>query len=94
MRYDIQYATLINKKELHHFPKTDLKCIKKAIEEKLTKHPEAFGKPLRFSLKGHRSLRIGNYRVIYRIGGRTVFIIIIAHRSVVYERYVELLESK
>ena len=41
--------------------------IKKAIEERLTLDPIGFGKPLRYSLKGHRRLRIGDYRVVYRI---------------------------
>lgn len=86
MKYAVQYSTLLNPKELDRFPKTNLRMIKKAIEEKLTTHPEVFGKPLRKSLSGFRSLRVGDYRVIFRIEGTTVRIYIIAHRSVVYTR--------
>lgn len=90
MSYIIEYSALLNPKELSRFPKTDLQRIRKAIEEKLGTNPEVFGKPLRFSLKGHRSLRVGEYRVIFRIEGKTVKILLIAHRSVVYEKYFEL----
>lgn len=91
MMYTIQYSTLLNPKEIARFPKKDLRTIKRAIEEKLTTRPEVFGKPLRFSLRGHRSLRVGDYRVIFRIDETTVKILVIAHRSVVYKNYREIL---
>ncbi|OHA82796.1 MAG: hypothetical protein A2937_03120 [Candidatus Yonathbacteria bacterium RIFCSPLOWO2_01_FULL_47_33b] len=59
-------------------------AIKKAIEEKLTNSPDFFGKPLQFSLAGLRSLRVGDYRIIFQLKKKEVFIILIAHRSVVY----------
>lgn len=61
--------------------------IKKAIEKKLMIDPVAYGKPLRFSLKGLRRLRVENYRVIYKIddGNRLVIVVRIAHRKEVYE---------
>ncbi len=84
MRYAVEYSELINRKELKRIPKADLRMIRDAIDEKLTTAPEVFGKPLRFSLKGHRSLRVGEYRVIFRIDAAIVRILLIAHRSVVY----------
>ena len=59
-------------------------AIKKAIEEKLTAEPEFFGKPLHFSLAGLRSLRVGDYRVVFQLKKKEVFVVLIAHRSVVY----------
>lgn len=59
--------------------------IRKSIEEKLQTQPEFFGKPLQFSLFGLRSLRVGDYRVIFQLKKKEVFIIFIAHRSVVYK---------
>jgi len=59
--------------------------IENAIAEKLTTHPEVFGKPLRSSLKGYRKLRVGDYRVIFRIEENTVKVFAIMHRSVVYD---------
>ncbi len=58
--------------------------IKNAIEQKLTTRPEIFGKPLRNSLKDYRKLRVGDYRVIFRIKVRDVKIFVIGHRSDVY----------
>jgi mRNA interferase RelE/StbE len=62
------------------------KKIKSAIESKLTTSPEVFGKPLRKSLRGYRKLRLGDYRVIFRIEAHTIKIFAIAHRSRVYKR--------
>ena len=60
------------------------RAIRRAIEEKLTNTPEFFGKPLQFSLAGLRSLRVGGYRVIFQLKKNEVFVVLIAHRSVVY----------
>ena len=59
--------------------------IRSAIEEKLTVTPEDFGKPLRQSLRGYRKLRVGDYRVVCRIGRDIVYVLAILHRSVVYK---------
>lgn len=61
--------------------------IKAAVQEKLQVNPLHFGFPLKDSLKGHLKLRVGNYRIIYRIlhKDRLVLIQAIDHRSVVYK---------
>ncbi|MBI4054123.1 MAG: type II toxin-antitoxin system RelE/ParE family toxin [Candidatus Doudnabacteria bacterium] len=59
--------------------------IKRTIEGRLVTHPDLYGKPLRHSLKGYRKLRVGDYRVIFRIEKSTVKILIIQHRSAVYK---------
>ena len=58
--------------------------IKSAISEKLTTLPDLYGKPLRRSLRGYRKLRVGDYRIVFRIDKKEVKIFVIAHRSVVY----------
>jgi len=58
--------------------------VQAAIEEKLSTYPDLYGKPLRRSLKGYRKLRVGDYRVVFRIAGAKVLILAILHRSVVY----------
>ncbi|MGH7234627.1 MAG: type II toxin-antitoxin system RelE family toxin [Candidatus Saccharimonadales bacterium] len=60
--------------------------IKKSIETKLTSRPEVYGKPLRQSLKNNYKLRVGDYRVIFRIENNNVKIFAIQHRSVVYKK--------
>lgn len=49
--------------------------------------PVGLGKPLRYSLKGHRRLRVSDYRIVYRIEAEknTVVIIAITHRKDVYD---------
>ena len=59
--------------------------IKRAIEDRLVTHPDLYGKPLRRSLKGYRKMRVGDYRVIFRIERSTVKILVIQHRSVIYK---------
>ena len=62
------------------------KQIKAAIEKKLASHPIEFGKPLRYSLKGARRLRVGDWRVIYKIGPPDVVLVVkIGHRREIYE---------
>jgi mRNA-degrading endonuclease RelE of RelBE toxin-antitoxin system len=55
------------------------------IHEKLSLNPITFGKPLRNSLRGHRTLRMGDYRAIFRLQGKTVLVLTIRHRSRGYE---------
>jgi mRNA interferase RelE/StbE len=50
----------------------------------LTDKPQA-GKRLVGPLKGKLSLRIGDYRIIYKIEKTTVFILTINHRRDVYK---------
>ena len=59
--------------------------IKDSIESKLTMSPELFGKPLRQTLKNYRKLRVGDYRIVYKIVKKEVFILGIFHRSLEYD---------
>ena len=85
VNFGIGYHELVAREDLPQLSSEWRKKIKRAIEEKLTAHPEVYGKPLRQSLKGYRKLRVGDYRIIFRIEGKTVIIFIIQHRSVVYK---------
>ena len=60
--------------------------VRKSIEERLAFDPEKFGFPLRKGLRGYRKLRLGDYRVIYRIEQKTLKILMIGHRKDVYEK--------
>ena len=85
--HEIYYLPEVIKKQI---PKLSLPVknrIKKAIEKKLAINPVAFGKPLKYSLKGLRSLRMDDYRVIYKVDENDLKVIIvkIAHRKEVYE---------
>ena len=72
--------------DIPKFSITTRKKIRRAVEEKLTTEPEFFGKPLRKSLKGFRKLRVGDYRIVFRIESKKVKIFYIGHRSIVYQK--------
>ena len=59
-----------------------------AIQSKLSRKPEYFGKPLRGTLRDFWSLRVGDYRVGYVIeeDASEVHVVAVAHRQDVYER--------
>ncbi len=60
------------------------KRAQRAIEEKLMIDPVMFSKPLSSSLRGFRSHRIGDHRIVFLIRKKEIFIVIIAHHSIVY----------
>jgi len=85
MTYAIIYAEDVVAKDIPALPKTMKNRIQAATETRLKVDPVAFGKPLRFTLKGHRRLRVGDWRLVYRIDGRIVRVVGIKHRSQIYE---------
>lgn len=85
MSYGISYHKLVVEEDIPTLPSQWRVKIKRAIEERLMERPEIYGKPLRQSLKGYRKLRVGDYRVIFRIERAIVKIFMIEHRSVVYK---------
>ncbi len=82
--YTLAYHELVVEKDISHLSQDVRTRIRRAIEEKLATEPTLFGQPLRQSLKGYRKLRVRDYRVVFCIRNTTVFIMLIAHRSVVY----------
>jgi len=56
------------------------KQIRKIIEE------PASGKPLRYDLKGERTVYVKPYRLIYAVDGDRLILLRFKHRSVVYEK--------
>lgn len=88
MSYAVVYHEEALKEDIPKLSISFKQRIKLAIEEKLITHPELFGQPLRRSLRGYRKLRVGDYRVIFRIEKTTVKIFMIEHRSRVYREIV------
>jgi mRNA interferase RelE/StbE len=87
MSYTIRYLETAKGKYFKLIPENKKLLIKKVIEERLTKEPQAFGKPLRGSLKGHYRLRVEDYRIIYRIVDDVVLVVAIGHRRDIYNDY-------
>ena len=59
--------------------------IRKAIEARLTRAPQDYGKPLSGNLQSYWSLRVGDYRITYRIEPPFVKVIQIVHRRDAYQ---------
>ena len=86
MDYKILYHPDILHEDLPQIPLNIKTTIKRAIEQRLLSDPLAYGQPLRQSLKGCRKLRVGDYRVIYKIQQEEIIILKIGHRREVYEK--------
>lgn len=84
--YRVVYHDIVMAEDIPALPKTMRERIKRAVEQRLMQDPIGYGKPLRYSLQGHRRLRVGDYRVIYRVDPdeRTVFVVTIKHRKDIY----------
>lgn len=85
VRFTVAYHEKVVQEDIPKLSAVYQKRVKTAIEQRLTTEPETFGIPLRKSLKGYRKLRVGDYRVIFRIENTSIKIFVIGHRSVVYK---------
>ena len=85
--WTLRYADAVVREDIPRLDHAARQRIKKAVEIKLTTDPLRFGKPLRHSLHHLRSLRVGDYRVLYYLehASMTVSIASIGHRRDVYE---------
>ena len=91
INYVVFFHPAVPKEDIPRLDNIWRENIKSAIRLKLTTAPLLYGLPLRQSLKGLRKLRVGDYRVIYKIEKRAIRIIIIEHRSVVYKKILKII---
>jgi mRNA interferase RelE/StbE len=61
------------------------KRIRRAIETRLMTAPQEYGLPLKKNLGGYWKLRVGDYRVVFKIEGKIIYVLAIRHRKHVYE---------
>ncbi len=87
----ILYHPLVVKRDIPRLDTDAAKRIKKEVEEKLGSRPEMYGLPLRGTLKQYWKLRVGDYRVVYSIKSKIVYILVIADRKEVYKLAVKRL---
>ena len=85
MSFNVTYHQDVKDIDLPKINKDIKLRIKKAIEERLMSDPLKYGKPLRKSLKGYWKLRVGDYRVVYKIEGSNIIVLAIIHRKEVYK---------
>lgn len=86
MPYQPFYHPDIRKDDLPDIPRNMRERIQKAIEQRLLTDPAKYGGPLQRSLQGYRKLRVGDYRVIYKVDKENIVILKIGHRKEVYNK--------
>lgn len=86
--WQVRYADSVIQKDIPKLDHAIKKRIRKNIESKLLIEPYRFGKPLQHSLNHMRSLRVGDYRVLYNINNddKLISIVAIGHRKRIYEQ--------
>ncbi len=89
LKYKTFYHHLVIKEDIPKLNRDILGRIKTAIETRLIISPENYGLPLRKTLKGYWKIRIGDYRVIFRIIKNEIHILAICHRNKVYSVAVQ-----
>jgi mRNA interferase RelE/StbE len=84
--YNLIYHPDVKKIDLPKIDNQNKAMIKRAIEERLAVQPEAHGKPLQRTLKGYWKLRVGDFRVVFKIIGDEILILAIMHRKNIYSQ--------
>lgn len=84
MLYTIVFASFVVKEDVPTLDDSVFARAREAIDTKLKTHPAVFGKPLRYSLRNYRSLRVGDFRIVYKIEHTIVHIAAIIHLRDVY----------
>ena len=86
MPFTLVYHPHVKTKDIPTLNRDVGKRIQRAIESRLTTEPQRYGEPLRRTLKGYWKLRVGDYRVVFKIVKNEVWIFGIMNRRDVYER--------
>lgn len=85
MPYTLHYHPRVAEDDLPGIPMSLRRRLARSIGTRLPVAPERCGAPLKGSLKGYRKLRVGDYRVGFRIVGGEVWVLTLLHRKAVYE---------
>jgi mRNA interferase RelE/StbE len=89
LTFELRYHPNVREVDIPQLNETLKKRIKKAIEERLSVSPHQYGEPLRKTLKGYWKLRVGDYRVVYKVEGNEVWIFAIINRKDVYKKIIK-----
>ena len=89
MSYELRYHPDVRDIDIPLLNETLKKRIKKAIEDRLMTAPHQYGEPLRKTLKGYWKLRVGDYRVVFKVVEQEVWVLGIINRKNVYDRILK-----
>ena len=82
--FSILYHPEVVKRDIPKLNSDIRKRIKRAIENRLLTAPHEYGEPLRKTLKNYWKLRVGDYRIVFRVAENEVIILGICHRKEAY----------
>ena len=86
MPFEIRYHPYVKDVDLPLIDAKMQRRIKTAIETRLMTAPHHYGEPLRKTLKGYWKLRVGDYRIVFKIMDQEIYILGIIHRKKAYEK--------
>ena len=76
MPYSLLYHPAVRDEDLQNIPRNIQSRLARAIETRLTSEG---------TLRPYWKLRVGDYRIVYKIVGREVWILAVLHRKEIYE---------
>ena len=77
MIWKIKFHPLVVKEDLKKIDPSWRKKIIKAIKKKLSLDPLGYGKPLKGVYKDYWKLRVGDYRVVYKVEKKEIVVYVI-----------------
>jgi mRNA interferase RelE/StbE len=83
--YTISYHHLVKSEDIPKLDNAVKTRIRKAIETRLMIAPEEYGEPLKRTLKGYWKLRVGDYRVVFKVEGDEITVPWICHKRSIRE---------
>jgi len=92
LSFRLKYHPAVAQEDLPSIPRNLKRRIADAIETRLTETPQQFGAPLRKTLKGYWKLRVGDYRVVFKVVTAEVTILAIRHRKQVYQDVIRRID--
>jgi mRNA interferase RelE/StbE len=82
--FSLRYHPTVKSEDLPKLDNRTKERIKRAIETRLAIAPQDYGEPLRRTLKGYWKMRVGDYRIVFRVQEKEILILGILHRKDVY----------
>ncbi len=84
-KLNIKYHPKVKNEDIPRLGSNIAVRIENAIRNRLMVNPIKYGCYLRGTLKGYRKLRVGDWRIVYRIVDKEIRIIAIGNRKDVYK---------
>jgi len=83
-KLNIRYHPKVKREDIPRLSSNTAVRIKNAIRNRLMVNPIKYGFYLRGTLSGYKKLRVGDWRIIYRIVNKEIRILAIGNRKDVY----------